>query len=72
MYMMWRDDDLLACVVAGEGVLGKGQKKKPLKKIISASFFIYSFFFPVYICTLPPAMKDVLICLRANIKLRFL
>lgn len=27
MYMMWRDDDLLACAVAGEGVLGKGQKK---------------------------------------------
>lgn len=47
-------------------------RKKMLKKIISTSFFIYSFFFPVCICTLSPAMKDVLICLHASIKLRFL
>lgn len=55
-----------------ERVCWERARKEMLKKIISTSSFIYSFFFPVYICVLCPAMKDMLICLRANIELKFL
>lgn len=50
----------------------RARKKNRLKRSSQPAFLSIHFFFPVYICTLSPAMKDVLICLRANIKLRFL
>lgn len=70
-HVLWRDDNVFACVVTGEDGSEKSQKRQ-LKRKFKIAFLSAPFFFPVYICALSSIIKDLLILLRANVELKFL